>query len=346
MLNIFAFLIAGLLSTQPVAVTSCGADPTGKSDSASAFQRCLQLVPSGDLVVPYGTYILNHPIFKTRRQNIIGMGANASILKCQALTTPCIVAADTTGGPNNYTPSKIQDLAVVGPGSNTLSTGILFGGDPSGALISSSSFGDGVSLVDVRITGFQHGLEWGNNAWSNKIVRSFIFSNAVGLYTGSGLNDSGEAVSITDSNIFNNITGIEDNAGFEWMITGSSLDYNTTAFLFYGSYIHAVNCHFEQSGAQVFSQPSGYAALSLKDSEIIIQSSMGAESYILNDWPQSLNLSIDNLSIWSNHPVQYFMHSQGNTTGTISNIYGNGNRLISAFADGPTKATVSDISSF
>ena len=185
----------------------------------------------------------------------------------------------------------------------------------------------------------------------NKIVRSLIFENEVGLYAPPGLKNSGEAISISDSTIFNNKSnGIEDHANFEWMIQGSSFDYNTTAIQFYGSVIHAVNCHFEQNRAQVFFQPWGNASLSIRDSEILIQASEGPgekdDKYILSIWPQALNLVVDNVSIWSNHAVRYFMRMQANVTGTVTNLHGNGNRKIGAFSDTAAKTALKQSEAF
>ena len=181
----------------------------------------------------------------------------------------------------------------------------------------------------------------------NKLVRTLVFGNDTGLYVPSGVTNSGENTGITDTAIFNNRTfGLDDQGGFEWMLSGSSMDYNGTAVQFFGSQIHAVNCHFEQSGAQVISQPAGSGSLSIRDSEIIIQASSGSEQYIISTWPQNLNVDIDDVSIWSNHSVQYFMHVQGTITGSINNLSGNGNKLIHAIANAPGKAVITANNAF
>jgi hypothetical protein len=332
---------------QPVTATSCGADPSGQADSTAAFQKCLKLLPAGDLVIPYGTYRITGTIFKNRNQNLVGMGSKASILKCEGTVVPCIVAADTTGGVNNYSVSSIQNLGIEGPGAGNQSIGVLLGGDPASAAISKTAFGDSVNFVAVRVTGFNHGVQWGNNAYANKFFQCAIFENGSGLYAPAGLQNSGEAISVTDSNIYNNRHyGIEDLAGLEWMIQGTSFDYNATAVIFYGSAIHVVNCHFEQAGAQVFFQPYGQGRLSIKDSEILVQATTGQEKYILSLWPQGLNIAIDDVSIWSNHPVQYFMRVQGQITGTITNLHGNGNRKIGALSDAAGQAVISAVQAF
>jgi hypothetical protein len=330
-----------------VSVTQCGADPTGVNDSAPAFARCLDSLPAGDLIVPAGTYKLSEQITKTRNQNLIGAGSKASILLCQSTTTPCVVVADTVYGPNDYNNSKIQDITIQGPGTGNASVGVFLGGDPAGKISPSTAFADSASLVDVRIEGFNYGVEWGNNAWNNKIVRSLIFSNSNGIYVPSGVSNSGENISVTDSNIFNNGSrGIDDHGNFEWMISGTSFDYNGTAVEFLGSTIHAINCHFEQNGGQVFFQPYGAANLSIKNSEILVQATTGSDPYILSTWPQSLNVSVDNVSIWSNHPVQYFMRVQESVGGTITNLYGNGNKMIGALSSAPSTATLTNLSAF
>ena len=351
MIHLCGLLLSALLVSHQISVAQCKADPGGQKDSTSAFAKCLGKVPAGDILVPYGQYKISGTIVLNRNQNLIGMGSKASVLKCESTNSPCIVAADVAGGVNNYSVSQIENLGVEGPGSSNASIGIYLGGDPAGIISAKNSFADSVNLVAVRVLGFNHGVQWGNNAYVNKIVRSLIFENEVGLYAPLGLKNSGEAISISDSTIFNNKSnGIEDHANFEWMIQGSSFDYNTTAIQFYGSVIHAVNCHFEQNRAQVFFQPWGNASLSIRDSEILIQASEGPgekdDKYILSIWPQALNLVVDNVSIWSNHAVRYFMRMQANVTGTVTNLHGNGNRKIGAFSDTAAKTALKQSEAF
>jgi hypothetical protein len=338
-------LFAGCATAQQLSVTSCGADPTGVQDSTYAFKACFAKLPAGDLLVPVGSYRITSPIFKTRNQGLVGLGSKASILLCQNQTEPCIIAADTTGGPNNYAVSNIRNLGLQGTGSGI---GILLGGDPANVLIANNAFGDSVDLVDLRITGFTHGVQWGNNAYINKIERCLIYANVSGLYVPSGVSNSGEAISVTDSTIFNNTNyGIEDHGNFEWFIHGASLDYNAwAAILFYGAAVHISNTHVDQEGATVISQPYGYGTLSIKDSTILIQATTGYDQYVLSTWPQSLILSIDNLNIYSNHPVSYFMRVQGTVSGTITNLYGNGNRKIGSLSNAPGSEILTGISAF
>lgn len=334
-------------NTQMVTATSCGADPSGVADSTAAFQSCLNQLPAGDLLIPYGTYRITGSVKKGRNQSLIGMGSKASILKCQGVRVPCVIAGDTAGGPNNYSTTTIRDLGIEGPGVNTESVGVLLGGDPGSKLLSRDAFGDSVSLIGVRITAFHHGVEWGNNAYANKFFQCLIFENGSGFYAPQRLANSGEAISVTDSDVFNNREyGIEDHANFEWMIQGTSFDYNSTAIAFYGSRIHVINCHFEQQGAQVFFQPYGSAILSIRDTEILVQAAMGEDKYILSLWPQSDAIAIDDVDIWSNHPVQYFMRIQGQVGGSIANLHGNGNRKIAALFDAPSHLAISALQAF
>lgn len=338
MMHLAGLLVPAILAAQHVSVLQYHADPSGRKDSTAAFSKCLAAHPAGDIFVPAGTYRITSAITKTRDQNLIGAGAKASILKCEAEDAPCIIASDSTGGVNDYSVSRIENLGIEGPGTENNSIGVYLGGDPAGKITSPRSFADSVNLVDVRVTGFHRGVEWGNNAYVNKIVRSLLFENDVALFVAPGVHNAGEAIGVTDSVIFNNKqNGIEDHGNFEWMIQDTSFDYNQTAIMFYGATIHAVNCHFEQDRAQVFLQPSGMAKLSIRDSEILIQAPSGAEKYILSTWPQALNLVIDNVNVWANHTVRYFMRMQGAVSGGVTNLHGNGNKKIGAFSDDPTR---------
>src|SRR5581483_3019594 len=145
-------------------VIQCGADPTGTSDSTGAFNTCLKEVPRGDLWVPAGDYKILGTVVKNRDQNLIGAGSKASVLQCKSTTAPCLVVADTGSGVD-YGDSRVQDLTIQGPGAGNSSIGVFLGGDPAGKFSPSSAFADSASFMNVRITGFQYGIEWGNNAW-------------------------------------------------------------------------------------------------------------------------------------------------------------------------------------
>ncbi len=165
-----------------MSVVKCGADPSGKRDSTAAFAKCLAEHPSGDLFIPVGHYRINGTITKNRNQSLIGMGSKASVLTCEATTQACILAGDSSGGGDNYSVSSIENLGIEGPGPGNASIGIYLGGDPAGKMNASKAFGDAVNLIGVRVTGFNHGIEWGNNAYVNKIIRSLIFKNDVALF--------------------------------------------------------------------------------------------------------------------------------------------------------------------
>jgi hypothetical protein len=96
----------------------------------------------------------------------------------------------------------------------------------------------------------------------------------------------------------------------------------------------------------VFFQPWGTATLSIRDSEILIQATSGDDKYILSTWPQSLSLVIDNVKIWSNHAVRYFMRMQGEISGTVTNLHGNGNKKIGAFCDDPSRQVLKPSEAF
>lgn len=344
---LLALLSPAILNAFQASVAQCNADPSGQRDSTAAFAKCLALVATGDVLVPRGTYNIGGTVVMNRNQNLIGVGSRASVLSCRFSTGPCLVVADAAFGPSNYSVANIENLGIEGPGPDNTSIGIYLGGDPDGRITAKHAFADFVNIIGVRITGFNHGVQWGNNAYVNKIVRSLIFGNDTGLYVPVGLSNSGETISLTDCDIFNNRNnGIEDHGNFEWMIQGSSFDYNGTAIKFYGAHIHVVNSHFEQGGGQVFLQPYGSADLSIRDSEILVQSRTGDDSYVLSTWPQTLNLVIDDVSVWSNHPVHYFMRMQGTITGSVTNLYGNANKKIGAFSDAPGKTSLTPSQAF
>jgi len=171
---------------------------------SQAFTTCLNAAPAGDILVPAGVYKINHTIVKNGNQNLIGAGSRAPELLCEVTNGPCLVVGDTTSGATKYTPSRVQNMTVQGPGPSSSSIGVYLGGDPQGQFSASDAYGDGADLVNGRVTGFNHGIEWGNNAWGNKLTRTFVFGIATGLYVTAGLSNSGENMRLTDTILFNN----------------------------------------------------------------------------------------------------------------------------------------------
>lgn len=318
-----------------------GVDPTGATDSTAGIQAVLRVHPFGTIDFPAQANgqpaiysVTSLQVLKSQR--LVGAGNPASEIRCMQAARACIVVSDPSGA---YMIGGIADLLLHGPGSATSSIGVYLGGDPAGVVSPSADYADSETFTGVGIAGFGTGIRFGNNVWSLKIIGSQIYGNGTGINSPPGVSNSGEAISISaGSGIFNNSgAAIKADSG-EFFVSDSSIDYNGLVASGSNIKIYATNDHFEQKVGPFFFNPYGTVDLVMRGVTFLDASSSGTDDKIINIWPQNANVSIDGVSIWSNHPVQYFFWVNTNSGGhtvDIRDVYGNGNRDIAHISNVP-----------
>jgi hypothetical protein len=299
-----------------------GADPTGQTDSKAAFEAALAATPSGTVSFGPGVFRITSTIRLNRNQQLEGAGAKASTFRCAMLSTPCVVVGDTEGGVSNYGVSNLREFSIMGPGLKERgSIGIYLGGDPAGKFSRSDAFADFVNMESVRITGFETGVMYGNNAYANKLDRVAIYGNSQGIFFPKGVSNSGEGESISNSSIFNNRgAGINLGGDSEWFVSGSSFDYNGEAAVWSGSIVYFSQCHFEEATAPILTVRSGSTQVSIRDSEFLVQDKAGTSADVFDFYPQGMNITISHISIYSNYQIPALMRFQGNVTGSVGDV--------------------------
>jgi hypothetical protein len=317
-------------------VLAYGADPTGTKDSTHAFQQALSANSAGRLYLPVqangapATYKITAPLHLTRRQGLVGAGAGASTVYCTSVASPCIVFADTIS-PVLYAIGTVENLSIAGPGTDNASIGLYLGGDPAGNFSSPESYAPSVSLHQVLISGFHTGIQWGNNAWGNKLVASEVLSCNTGLYVPTGVKNSGEAISLVGSTIANNtVFGLNDSQNSEWEISDSAFDYNGIAVNIFGGSLHVTNTHFEQGAGPFVRVPYGSPDLFLLNNNFLLNSPTGNDKAMLDLYPQHYVLVVDGARMFSAHPVANFIFAGGSPVGRIANLFGNSNGKIAS----------------
>jgi hypothetical protein len=348
-LGIFAVLVVLMLGSilawlssirtahaQMPSVVTYGADPTGKQDSTHAFQSALLAHPAGRLYVPAqpngspATYRISAPLHFTRKQGLVGAGAGAVTLTCTSLASPCVTFADTIS-PVLYAIGSLEGLSISGPGTDNASIGLYLGGDPAGNFSPADAYAPSVSLQQVIISGFHTGIQWGNNAWSNRLIGSEVLGCNTGLYVPSGLKNSGEEISVIGSTIANNTGfGINDAQNFEWEISDSAFDYNAVAINLFGASLHVTNTHFEQEAGPFVRVPYGSPDLFMVNNNFLLNATGGNDKAMLDLYPQHYALVIDGARVFANHPVANFVFAGGSPIGRIADLFGNGNGKIAS----------------
>ena len=321
---------------QMPSVVSYGADPTGKRDSTHAFESALLAQPAGRLYVPAqadgspATYRISAPLHFTRRQGLVGAGAGAVTLACTAGASPCVTFADTIS-PVLHAIGSIQNISISGPGTDNGSIGLYLGGDPAGNFSPAEAYASSVSLDQVVVSGFHNCIQWGNNAWGNRLIASDILGCNSGIYVPSGVKNSGEAIRVMGSTFANNTGfGINDAQNFEWEISDSSFDYNAVAINLFGSSLHVTNTHFEQASGPFVLVPYGSPDIFLLNNNYLLNAAGGEDKAMLDLYPQHYALVVDGARIFANHPVTNFVFAGGSPMGRIANLFGNGNGKIAS----------------
>jgi hypothetical protein len=206
----------------------------------------------GEIYIPAGTYTQTTSISIPRCIKLHGASAMSTRITWTPTGGWAIVVADNqTSLDYNFSyEGAVEDLTLYGPGVANTAGAIYLGGSDGAANSPSTSsdpqtnLGDHFNINRVRIMrlpsaiGFNVGIQWGANAWSNTIFESIVAYSGTGLYFPSTIAtlNSGEDISILNSSIQNN-TGIGLNVA-----TGNNVN------------VTAVNTSFDFNGP---SCPSG-----------------------------------------------------------------------------------------
>jgi hypothetical protein len=194
------------------------------SDLGARIKAAIHALPNGcgTIVIPAGTYSQSTPVVKPACVNIRGQGAGSTIINWTPRSGAAFVLADPAF---SYPQGAISDLRLVGPGNSSSTIGIFIGGDPSGVLSPSGSYGEHQNFDRVAIWSFGTGVSWGNNAWDNSFHESVITNNGTGVFYSGTLFQSGESISFFSTSIQNNtVQGINLIGYSDFYFYGSRCD--------------------------------------------------------------------------------------------------------------------------
>jgi hypothetical protein len=202
----------------------------------------------GEIYIPAGNYTQTTSISLPRCVKLHGAsGQGTRITWGNSSGWQIIVADNNVPLDNNYNyEGAIEDLSLLGPGVSNTAGAIYLGGSDGGSNSPpltgpgsdpASNFGDHFNINRVRIfqpgsvNGFNVGIQWGANAWSDTVFESVVSFCGTGMNLPStiGSLNSGEDISILNSTIGNN-TGIGIVVGtgsnVDLTIVNSSVDFN------------------------------------------------------------------------------------------------------------------------
>lgn len=201
----------------------------------------IRVIGCGEVYIPAGSYTQTTSIVKPRCVKLHGASASSTLLKWTPIRGVAVIMTDATAA-RAYSPEgALEDLTLIGPGANTNTCGIYFGGSdgigcaPPTSIDPSTNQGDHDNINRVRIYksssagAFGVGIQWGKNAWTDTIFESDIAFNGTGIYVPNTVSQTGENLSIVDSAIQNNFgigLKIETGNNINFNLVNTSLDYN------------------------------------------------------------------------------------------------------------------------
>ncbi|NHN85865.1 hypothetical protein GOB93_14615 [Acetobacter musti] len=93
----------------------------------------------------------------------------------------------------------------------------------------------GITLINVSIQGFNHGITLGNNVWGVDMFNVIIGNGNTGIYTLPHPHNSGERSTFAGGTIYNNtVAGIDEESCWEFDFQGTSFDFNAQQMILRG----------------------------------------------------------------------------------------------------------------
>lgn len=236
------------------------------SEIGAWTNSAIAVIGCGEVYIPAGTYTQTTSILKPRCVKLHGASADSTFLKWTPTNGVAIILGDSTAAKAYSPEGALEDLTLIGPGADTKTCGIYFGGSdgvgcaPATSIDPSTNQGDHDNINRVRIYksssagAFGVGIQWGKNAWTDTIFESDIAFNGTGIYVPNTTSQTGENLSIVNSAIQNNFgvgLKIETGNNINFNLVNTSLDYNESWAVQNGTAatqnaVSLVNCYIAQ----------------------------------------------------------------------------------------------------
>ncbi len=236
------------------------------SEIGAWTNSAIAVIGCGEVFIPAGTYTQTISIVKPRCVKLHGASADSTFLRWTPTHGVAIIMGDATAAKAYSPEGALEDLTLIGPGADTKTCGIYFGGSdgvgcaPATSIDPSTNQGDHDNINRVRIYksssagAFGVGIQWGKNAWTDTIFESDIAFNGTGIYVPNTTSQTGENLSIVNSAIQNNFgvgLKIETGNNINFNLVNTSLDYNESWAVQNGTAatqnaVSLVNCYIAQ----------------------------------------------------------------------------------------------------
>jgi hypothetical protein len=172
---------------------------------------------------------------------------------------------------------------ILGPGSDTATTGIVVGGTKDAGNRPNNG-ANRTTIYGVQIAGFGQGIRLGNNVWSWTLSEAMVGAsdreeaNGIGIEIPPRLIEEGEDMAISNSNISGNINqGLDIRNQSEFNVSGTAFDNNGNGTSKSQISLAATNVHFSCAGCHFeenIGGPQRRSFIEMHDSEATISGGM------------------------------------------------------------------------
>jgi hypothetical protein len=187
--------------------------------------------------------------------SVIPVGTAESFLNGQTLV---VTGASTTQLTANFTHSHYTNASDRGNVAVS-ATGIIVG--PDGTLASNSASGDHENFNRIRVLGFNYGITWGPNSWSDTVFESLFIQNNYGVYF-NGPYNTGENLKIVATSIQNNYQAVLETANVLLNFYSVSFDFNNAPSVIKSGTFYS--CHWEGHNGAFLTGPPGSGGASIE----------------------------------------------------------------------------------
>lgn len=309
-------LVARIVNQVRNAAEYPGADIGAQVNAAIA-----SLGPSGgEVVIPAGNWSYTTPIVIPRAVSVVGqggfnhLGASAGGSVLEFTGSGCAVVVGDVNGPSGQPPqfgaAETRGLVLIGNAGGSIESGrygLCLGEDPNADGSYWASLGAlsayGYRFRNLEISGFDHGVEWGSNAFNIGFSGMMIDDNNIGTTEAAGIADSNSNNWFTRSVWYGNSGGalVQPSGGmpqgaaiscaqcdFEWNnnLSDSSTSAASAPPQVTGGMI-CMECHFEAWGGLAW-QTSGNMP---NPRVVLIGGFYGADSAAITDDPAAFSFA-------------------------------------------------------
>jgi hypothetical protein len=198
----------------------------GATDNTTALRNLVSALGTtgGTVSLPAASGPCNFSGTVVFPRNVTLAGAGPDATNLQYTGSGVAMAWADSGSGSAYHRGGARDCTISAKYTGT-GTGLWTGGDPAGVVAPSGDYGDFLTFINLKVTGFSIGYQLGNNTWDITFLSPAFMNNTIGWYLTDNLTNDVENLTAHGGAISNGTIGIKDNdVNSDLVLDGVSLD--------------------------------------------------------------------------------------------------------------------------